>query len=106
MNYPKLTLFSNNCISKPNSSKKKSIMGHIVIPRNVISTMSKMNLWVNFKRNPRYWLMVSACVVAAPSCAISTAVQKMNSYEFLSERANVRLMKDGERYEKYLRGGK
>lgn len=80
-------------------------MGHIVIPRNVISTMSKMHLWTQFKRNPRYWLMVSACVIAAPSCAISTAVLKINSYEFLSERANARLMKDGDKYEKYLQGG-
>lgn len=81
-------------------------MGHIVIPRNVISTLSKMNMWVLLKKNPRYWLMVSACVVAAPSCAISTIVQKMTRYDFLAERANVRIMKDDSKYEKYLKSCK
>ncbi len=63
-------------------------------------------MWVQLKKNPRYWLMVSSCVVMAPSCAISTMVQKWNRYDFVAERANVRMMKDESKYQKYLQSGK
>lgn len=79
-------------------------MGHIAIPRNIIATMSRMNMWVMFKKNPKYWFMVTASLVAAPSCAISTGIQKLTSYQTLYDHANVRLMKDDAIYEKYLRG--
>ncbi|KAH9418489.1 hypothetical protein DERP_011351 [Dermatophagoides pteronyssinus] len=77
-------------------------MGHIVIPRNVIARCSRSNLWVQLKKNPKYWLMVTASLIAAPSCAISTGIQKFNSYPFIFERANQSLMKDDAKYEKYL----
>lgn len=79
-------------------------MGHIVIPRNIISNLSRKTMWVMLKKNPKYWVMVSASLVAAPSCAISTAIQKMNSYEHIYERANMKLMKNPDKYEKFLRG--
>ena len=78
------------------------IMGHIVIPRNVIARCSRSNLWVQLKKNPKYWVMVTASLIAAPSCAISTGIQKLYSYPFIFERDYQRLLKDDAKYEKYL----
>ncbi|KAH7642219.1 hypothetical protein HUG17_5264 [Dermatophagoides farinae] len=77
-------------------------MGHIVIPRNVIARCSRSNLWVQLKKNPKYWVMVTASLIAAPSCAISTGIQKLYSYPFIFERDYQRLLKDDAKYEKYL----
>lgn len=77
-------------------------MGHIVIPRNVFTRMARSNLWVQYKKHPQYWFMVSVSMIAAPSFAISTSVRKLNSYEYLYGKANQKLMKDTSKYEKYL----
>ena len=80
-------------------------MGHLVLPRNVISTLSKQTMWVQLKKNPRYWFMSCVCLVTAPSLAISTIVQKVNRYDFIADRYNVSMTKDDRKYEKYLSGG-
>lgn len=76
---------------------------HILIPRHIFQHMTRNHMWQQLKKNPKYWVMVSASLVAAPSCALSTMVQKMTSYEHLHERANVSLMKDETKYGRFLK---
>lgn len=59
------------------------------------------DLWHNLKKNPKYWVMVSASMIAVPSCAISTGIQKYNSYPQKMERENQRMMRDISHFEKY-----